>query len=81
MMPRTAKIVLFSATYPDMVRRFAERFAPNANSFSLKREDLSVSTIQQFYMDCKNEEHKFHVLDDIYSLLTVSQSIIFVEVR
>src|SRR5438128_12161565 len=31
-------------------------------------------------MDCKNEEHKLTVLDELYNLLTISQSIIFVRV-
>ncbi|RIB02737.1 DEAD-domain-containing protein [Gigaspora rosea] len=81
MMPRECQIVLFSATYSNDVRSFATRFAPNANQFSLKVEELSVKTIKQFYMDCKNDEHKFEVLDDLYTLLTIGQSIIFVQKR
>ncbi|CAG8565945.1 13141_t:CDS:2 [Funneliformis caledonium] len=81
MMPKDCQIVLFSATYSREVRSFAERFAPNANQFSLKVEELSVKTISQFYMDCKNEQHKFQVLDDLYTLLTIGQSIIFVQKR
>ncbi|KAI8140699.1 P-loop containing nucleoside triphosphate hydrolase protein [Fennellomyces sp. T-0311] len=71
------QIVLFSATFPDNVRRFAPRFAPDAHEISLRREELSVDTIKQFYMDCQNEEHKYEVLCNLYDLLTVSQSIIF----
>src|SRR6266511_482417 len=80
MMPKNCQIVLFSATYPPQVRHFASRFAPNANEFSLKTEELSVKSIKQFYVDCANEEHKIIVLDELYSLLTISQSIIFVQV-
>ncbi|CAH1764921.1 322_t:CDS:2 [Entrophospora sp. SA101] len=81
LMPKSCQIVLFSATYSNPVRSFANRFAPNANQFNLKVEELSVKTIKQFYMDCKDEEHKFSVLDELYSLLTISQSIIFVQKR
>ncbi|CAB4409106.1 unnamed protein product [Rhizophagus irregularis] len=81
MMPKDCQIVLFSATYSTQVRTFAGRFAPNANQFSLKVEELSVKTINQFYMDCKDENHKFEVLDDLYTLLTIGQSIIFVQKR
>jgi len=80
MMPKKTQIVLFSATYSDEVRDFATRFAPDANQFKLKVEELSVSTIKQFYMDCKNSGHKFEVLDALYALLTIGQSIIFVQV-
>ncbi|PWN35704.1 ATP-dependent RNA helicase DBP5 [Meira miltonrushii] len=76
-MPKTCQLVLFSATFPDNVRDFAGRLAPSANEIRLKQEELSVDAIKQLYMDCKSEEHKYEVLVDLYSLLTIGQSIIF----
>ncbi|ORX54146.1 putative DBP5-RNA helicase [Hesseltinella vesiculosa] len=81
LVPKNAQSVLFSATFPDHVRRFAERFARNANEISLKREELSVDSIKQFYVDCDSEQHKYEVLVNLYDLLTVSQSIIFCKQR
>ncbi|CAO3624388.1 unnamed protein product [Cunninghamella echinulata] len=81
MLPRDIQTVLFSATFPDNVRKFAERFAKNANEISLRREELSVDSIKQFYVDCDSVEHKYDVLCNIYDLLTVSQSIIFCKLR
>ncbi|KAI8972269.1 P-loop containing nucleoside triphosphate hydrolase protein [Pilobolus umbonatus] len=75
------QILLFSATFPDHVRRFATKFAPDGNEISLKRENLSVDAIKQFYLDCDSQEHKYTVLCDLYDLLTVSQSIIFCKKR
>lgn len=46
----------------------------------LKTEELSVEGIKQFYLDCTSEAQKFEVLVQLYSLLTVGQSIIFVQV-
>lgn len=46
----------------------------------LRTEELSVEGIKQFYMDCPHEEAKFQVLVDCYNLMTVGQSIIFVQV-
>ena len=80
-MPKTCQIVLFSATFPGHVRTFAGKFAPAANEIKLKEEELSVEGIKQFYMDCKNEDHKYDVLVDLYSLLTIGQSIIFCKRR
>lgn len=81
MLPRNqAQIILFSATFPDHVRNFANKFAPNANKIELKKNELSVDNIRQFYMDCKNEEHKYDVLVSLYHLLTIGQSIIFCQV-
>ncbi|CEH15858.1 atp-dependent rna helicase [Ceraceosorus bombacis] len=57
-MPKSCQLVLFSATFPDVVREFAARLAPSANEIRLKQEELSVDLIRQFYMDCNSEEHK-----------------------
>ncbi|KDR78829.1 hypothetical protein GALMADRAFT_1271862 [Galerina marginata CBS 339.88] len=75
------QIILFSATFPDNVRSFASKFAPNANKIELQKEELSVENIRQFYMDCKNEEHKYDILVSLYQLLTIGQSIIFCQHR
>ena len=78
-MPKSGstQLVLFSATFPDHVREFASKIAPAANEIRLKQEELSVDAIKQFYMDCEGEAQKYQVLVDLYSLLTIGQSIIF----
>ncbi|KAK4332207.1 ATP-dependent RNA helicase DBP5 [Rhodotorula toruloides] len=80
-MAKNPQIVLFSATFADIVRTFAERFAPGANEIRLKQEELSLDAIKQFFMDCDDEEHKYLVLVELYNLLTIGQSIIFVKRR
>lgn len=82
MLPRThpVQIILFSATFPDHVRSFANKFAPNANKIELQKEELSVDGIRQFYMDCRDENHKYDILVSLYQLLTIGQSIIFCQV-
>lgn len=77
-LPPTAQLVLFSATFPTEVREYAEKFVPNANSLELKQEELNVDGIKQLYMDCNSEQHKFEVLCELYGLLTIGSSIIFV---
>jgi ATP-dependent RNA helicase DDX19/DBP5 len=61
-------------------RTYAGRFAPDANSLALKQDEVSVDGIKQFYMDCRSEAHKAQMLCDIYGLLTIGQSIVFVKV-
>ena len=78
-LPKTTQLVLFSATFPTKVRQYAEKFVPNANSLELKQEELNVDGIKQLYMDCDSEKHKFEVLCELYGLLTIGSSIIFVE--
>lgn len=79
--PNNAQLVLFSATFPDEVRVYAEKFVPHANLLELKQEELNVDGIKQLYMDCNSEQHKFEVLCELYGLLTIGSSIIFVQTR
>ncbi|KAF3989847.1 hypothetical protein FT663_03367 [Candidozyma haemuli var. vulneris] len=80
-LPRDAQLVLFSATFPEEVRDYAERFVPNANSLELKQEELNVDGIKQLTMDCDSEQNKFEVLCELYGLLTIGSSIIFTRTR
>lgn len=80
-LPKTTQLVLFSATFPTEVRTYAEKFVPNANSLELKQEELNVDGIKQLYMDCESEAHKFEVLCELYGLLTIGSSIIFVQTK
>jgi ATP-dependent RNA helicase DDX19/DBP5 len=63
------------------VRAFAAKFAPSANKIELQKNEVAIDNIRQFYMDCRDEEHKYDILVSLYQLLTIGQSIIFCEVR
>lgn len=80
LLPQDCQIVLFSATFPDEVVRYAKTFAPSANQLTLRHEELTVEGIKQFYLDCQGEEDKFRVLLQFYGLMTIASSIIFVKV-
>ncbi|EEP75437.1 hypothetical protein UREG_00283 [Uncinocarpus reesii 1704] len=81
LLPRTIQVVLFSATFPDHVVRYANKFAPNSNQLTLKHEELTVEGIKQLYLDCESDEHKYEILVKFYGLLTIGSSIIFVKTR
>jgi len=78
-LPKQVQIALFSATFPEKVNKYAKRFVPNANTLELKQEELNVKAIKQLYMDCDSEGHKFECLCELYGLLTIASSIIFVQ--
>lgn len=80
MLPRDVQVVLFSATFPTHVHRYASKFAPSANEITLQHEELTVEGIKQLYIDCSNDEDKYKTLVSLYGLLTVGSSIIFVKV-
>ena len=58
MLPKNIQVLLFFATFPDNVMKYAERFAPNAHQMKLKQQDLTVKGISQMYMDCPTEAEK-----------------------
>ena len=72
--------VLFSATFPEQVTTYADRFAPNANQITLQHQELTVEGIKQLYFECAGEEGKINTLLKLYGLMTVGSSIIFVNV-
>lgn len=80
-LPKDCQLVLFSATFVDEVRNYARRIVPNANSLELERNEVNVHAIKQLFMDCNDENHKFRVLSDLYGVLTIGSSIIFVQTK
>lgn len=80
-LPRSVQTLLFSATYRDEVRSLALKIAPEANQIFVDREDLSLTRVAQFYLVCDSAAARFDVLSEIYELLTLSQSVIFVNSR
>lgn len=80
MIPSLSQILLFSATFPDDVLRYAEQFCPNAIQIKLQRNDMNVAGIKQMYMDCPSDPGKYDVLARLYGLMTIGSSIIFVKV-
>lgn len=80
MLNKEAQIVLFSATFPNVVREFAGRIAPEANEIYLKQEDVTVDAIKQLWLQCDGEEGKFDALSILYELMTIGQSIVFCRV-
>lgn len=79
-LPRNAQIVLFSATFPDKVRDFAETIAPEANQIYLKQEEVTVDAIKQLWLECDGEDGKLQALSLLYDLMTIGQSIVFCRV-
>ncbi|KAI0108197.1 DEAD-domain-containing protein [Daldinia grandis] len=81
MLPQSIQILLFSATFPDKVLKYAMTFAPNANMIKLKVQELTVKGISQMYMDCPSESDKYDILCKLYGLMNIGSSIIFVKTR
>ena len=80
MIPKSVQILLFSATFPDRVMEFAQKYAPQANQLRLRQQQLTVKGISQMYMDCPSQKDKYDILCKLYGLMTIGSSVIFVRV-
>lgn len=78
---RACQYLLFSATYADDVRDFAQKMVPDHNIITVKKEKLTLDGIKQFWIDCKTRENKFQVLSDIFAILSIGKCVIFVQQR
>lgn len=76
------QVLLFSATWPDPVERFAQTIAPSANRIKVQKEDLTLDTITQTFIDVGDDPRKKDaLLSDLYGAMNIGQSIIFVNTR
>jgi len=71
------QIGLFSATMEPSFFKITQNFMRNPLNILIKKEELTLEGIKQFYIDCEKNEYKFETLCDLYSLISVSQTIIY----
>jgi len=64
------------AQFPDIVADYCRMFSPEANEIRLQPNELNVSEIKQFFVDCPDENSKYDTLLELFVLLTIGQSII-----
>ncbi|CAD8166587.1 unnamed protein product [Paramecium octaurelia] len=78
MVPGDIQIALFSATFPQEIIELSKQFLRDGTAKILvKKEQLTLEGIRQFYIAIQQEDQKFRVLVELYKNLTVSQSILF----
>ena len=71
------QVALFSATIPDDMLIITSKFMRNPIQISVKREELSLSCIKQYFVAVYNDHAKYDTLKRLYSMLSVNQSIIY----
>merc|ERR1719359_2091554 len=70
-LPSKAQVVLVSATLPEEVLDMTQEFMTNPFRLLVKREEVSLQGIKQYYIDVQQEKWKFDTLCDLYENLTV----------
>src|ERR1700721_1810839 len=71
------QVVLVSATLPHEILEMTSKFMSDPIRILLKRDELTLEGIKQFFVAVEREEWKFDTLCDLYDTLTITQAVIF----
>jgi translation initiation factor 4A len=80
-MPSDIQVILLSATMPDDVLEVTTKFMRNPVRILVKKEELTLEGITQFYVMVEKEAWKLDTLCDLYETLTITQAVIFCNTR
>jgi translation initiation factor 4A len=80
-LPRDVQLCLFSATLPVQVHEISQQFMRDPVRILIKREEVTLDGIKQYYVNCERSDNKLIVLLDIYSSLSITQAIIYCNTR
>jgi translation initiation factor 4A len=75
------QVGLFSATMPNEVLELTQKFMRDPIRILVKRDELTLEGIRQFYIAVEKEEWKLDTLCDLYETLTITQAIIYANTR
>jgi ATP-dependent RNA helicase len=74
---RLTPLLYGTETVLDMTRKFMN----DPVKILVKRDELTLEGISQFYISVEKEEWKFDTLCDLYDTLTITQAVIFCNTR
>lgn len=80
-MPASCQVGLFSATMPQDVLEMTDKFMREPLRILVKKDELTLEGIKQFYIGIEKEEWKLDTLCDLYETLTITQAIIYTNTR
>lgn len=80
-LPSEVQVALFSATMPNEILQLTERFMRKPVRILVKKEELTLDGIKQYYVAVEKEDYKLATLYDLYESLTITQAIIYCNTR
>lgn len=80
-LPGNIQVVLLSATMPTEILDVTKRFMRDPIQILVKKEELTLEGIRQFYVNVEKEEWKLETLCDLYETVTITQCVIFLNTR
>ncbi|XP_025416888.1 eukaryotic initiation factor 4A-III [Sipha flava] len=76
-LPPATQVILISATLPHEILEMTNKFMTDPIRILVKRDELTLEGIKQFFVAVEREEWKFDTLCDLYDTLTITQAVIF----
>jgi translation initiation factor 4A len=80
-LPKNVQACLFSATMPEEILDLTNRFMREPVRILVKRDELTLEGIKQFFISIEKEDWKLETLCDLYETLTITQAIIYCNTR
>ncbi|GAV99095.1 DEAD-domain-containing protein [Lentinula edodes] len=80
-LPPATQVVVLSATLPYDVLEMTTKFMTDPIRILVKRDELTLEGIKQFFVAVEKEDWKFDTLCDLYDTLTITQAVIFCNTR
>jgi ATP-dependent RNA helicase len=80
-LPAHTQVVLMSATLPATVLEMTQKFMNDPVRILVRRDELTLEGIKQFFIAVEKEEWKLDTLCDLYDTLTITQAVIFCNTR
>jgi len=81
MLDPEVQVCLFSATMPPDILSLTHKFMRDPVRILVKRDELTLEGINQYYIALEWEEWKLDVLMDLYESVTIAQCIIYVNTQ
>jgi translation initiation factor 4A len=80
-LPGSMQVVLLSATMQTEVLEVTKKFMRDPVRILVKRDELTLEGIKQFYIAVEKEDWKLDTLCDLLETITMSQAVIFCTTR
>ena len=75
--PEKSQIAIYSATMPNDILLLTKEFMKDPVKILVKKEDLTLEGISQYYISLETEQEKYETLCDLYKSISVGQSMIY----
>ena len=80
-LPSDVQVILLSATMPEDVFEVTKKFMRDPVKILVKKEELTLEGIKQFYVKVEDDSAKILALIDLYNVVAVTQTVIFCNTR